>query len=101
MGCNYLAKFKCGMEIWSQRSFLVCERCHYTGIGLFKYDCRFLLSSQFQLSVILSLEQVLLFGILAIEIKRKAPNAHTVCEIVKARYGKLKEQYKHISETMD
>lgn len=31
--------------------------------------------------------QVLLFGILAIEIKRKAPSAHTVCEIVKARWG--------------
>ncbi|KAK8963295.1 Urea-proton symporter DUR3 [Platanthera guangdongensis] len=31
--------------------------------------------------------QVILFGILAIEIKRKAPNAHTVCEIVKARWG--------------
>ncbi|CAI5528189.1 unnamed protein product [Closterium sp. Naga37s-1] len=31
--------------------------------------------------------QVLLFGIIAIEIKRKAPNAHTVCEIVKARWG--------------
>ncbi|KAF3450282.1 hypothetical protein FNV43_RR06362 [Rhamnella rubrinervis] len=27
--------------------------------------------------------QVLLFGIMAIEIKRKAPHAHTVCEIVK------------------
>lgn len=31
-------------------------------------------------------EQVLLFGVMAIEIKRKAPYAHTVCEIVKARY---------------
>uniref|UniRef100_A0ACD5U4C8 Uncharacterized protein n=1 Tax=Avena sativa TaxID=4498 RepID=A0ACD5U4C8_AVESA len=31
--------------------------------------------------------QVLLFGIMAIEIKRKAPNAHTVCEIVRARWG--------------
>ncbi|KAK6934877.1 Sodium/solute symporter [Dillenia turbinata] len=31
--------------------------------------------------------QVLLFGIMAIEIKRKAPYAHTVCEIVKARWG--------------
>ncbi|KAJ0242573.1 Urea-proton symporter DUR3 [Hirschfeldia incana] len=31
--------------------------------------------------------QVLLFGVMAIEIKRKAPNAHTVCEIVKARWG--------------
>ena len=30
-------------------------------------------------------EQVLLFGVMAIEIKRKAPYAHTVCEIVKAR----------------
>ncbi|XP_022736955.1 urea-proton symporter DUR3 [Durio zibethinus] len=32
--------------------------------------------------------QVLLFGVMAIEIKRKAPHAHTVCEIVKARWGK-------------
>ncbi|CAL5360759.1 unnamed protein product [Camellia sinensis] len=30
---------------------------------------------------------VLLFGLMVIEIKRKAPNAHTVCEIVKARWG--------------
>ncbi|KAK9928252.1 hypothetical protein M0R45_025398 [Rubus argutus] len=33
--------------------------------------------------------QVLLFGIMAIEIKRKAPHAHTVCEIVKARWGTI------------
>lgn len=31
--------------------------------------------------------QVLLFGVMAIEIKRKAPSAHTVCEIVRARWG--------------
>jgi len=31
--------------------------------------------------------QVLLFGILAIEIKRKAPTCHTVCELVRARWG--------------
>eukprot|EP00249_Psilotum_nudum_P017269 c26242_g1_i1 orf=339-2477(+) len=31
--------------------------------------------------------QVLLFGIIAIEIKRKAPSAHTVCEIIRARWG--------------
>ncbi|XP_015575080.1 urea-proton symporter DUR3 [Ricinus communis] len=31
--------------------------------------------------------QVLLFGIMAIEIKRKAPHAHTICEIVRARWG--------------
>ncbi|KAH9603338.1 hypothetical protein KSS87_015275 [Heliosperma pusillum] len=36
-------------------------------------------------SVIVS--QIILFGIIAIEIKRKAPYAHTVCEIVKARWG--------------
>jgi Na+/proline symporter len=29
--------------------------------------------------------QVLLFGILAIEVKRRAPTAHTVCEMVLAR----------------
>ncbi|CAG8629731.1 8933_t:CDS:2, partial [Ambispora leptoticha] len=32
--------------------------------------------------------QVLLFAILAIELKRRAPNAHTFLEIVNARYGK-------------
>jgi len=31
--------------------------------------------------------QVLLFAILAIELKRKAPNAHTMLEIVNVRYG--------------
>lgn len=32
--------------------------------------------------------QVLLFGVLAISLKKVAPSAHTVCEIVKARWGK-------------
>jgi SSS family transporter len=32
--------------------------------------------------------QVLLFGIMAIELKRKAPNAHTYLELIKVRYGK-------------
>jgi SSS family transporter len=31
--------------------------------------------------------QIILFGILAVEIKRKAPNAHTLLEIVRARWG--------------
>lgn len=31
--------------------------------------------------------QVLLFGVLAISLKKVAPSAHTVCEIVKARWG--------------
>jgi len=31
--------------------------------------------------------QVLLFGILAIELKRRAPTCHTVCELVLARWG--------------
>jgi Na+/proline symporter len=32
--------------------------------------------------------QILLFGILAIEVKRKAPNAHTFLEIIRARHGR-------------
>lgn len=32
--------------------------------------------------------QVLLFGVLAIEVKRRARTAHTVCEMVLARWGK-------------
>jgi Na+/proline symporter len=32
--------------------------------------------------------QVLLFAILAVEVKIKAPNAHTFAEIMQARYGK-------------
>merc|ERR1712045_1112579 len=31
--------------------------------------------------------QVLLFGVLAIKLKKVAPSAHTVCEIVNARWG--------------
>ena len=32
--------------------------------------------------------QVLLFGVLAIEVKRKSPNCHTFLEMVKVRWGK-------------
>uniref|UniRef100_A0A7S1YU98 Urea active transporter n=1 Tax=Trieres chinensis TaxID=1514140 RepID=A0A7S1YU98_TRICV len=32
--------------------------------------------------------QVLLFGVLAISLKKVAPSAHTMCEIVRARWGK-------------
>lgn len=32
--------------------------------------------------------QILLFATLAIELKRRAPNAHTFLEVVHARYGK-------------
>ena len=31
--------------------------------------------------------QILLFGIIAIEVKRVAPGAHTFCEIIKIRWG--------------
>lgn len=31
--------------------------------------------------------QILLFATLAIELKRKAPNAHTFLEVIRARYG--------------
>ena len=30
----------------------------------------------------------MLFGVLAVQIKRKAPNAHTILEIVRHRWGK-------------
>jgi len=33
--------------------------------------------------------QILLFGILAIEVKRRAPTCHTFLELVEARWGKL------------
>jgi Na+/proline symporter len=33
--------------------------------------------------------QILLFGIMAIEIKRKAPKAHTVLELVRKRWGNV------------
>lgn len=32
--------------------------------------------------------QILLFGVIAISLKKVAPNAHTMCEIVNARWGK-------------
>lgn len=32
--------------------------------------------------------QVLLFAILAVEVKRKAPTVHTVLEVIKARWGR-------------
>ena len=32
--------------------------------------------------------QVLLFGVLSIEIKSKAPNAHTFLELIEVRWGK-------------
>lgn len=33
--------------------------------------------------------QILLFATLAIELKKRAPNAHTFLEVIKARYGTL------------
>lgn len=33
--------------------------------------------------------QILLFAVLAIELKRQAPNAHTFLEPIRVRYGKV------------
>ncbi len=33
------------------------------------------------------MRQILLFGVMAVEIKRKAPRAHTVLELVRKRWG--------------
>ena len=35
----------------------------------------------------LGMSQILLFGVMAVEIKRKAPRAHTVLELVRKRWG--------------
>ncbi|KAF8474222.1 Sodium:solute symporter family-domain-containing protein [Kalaharituber pfeilii] len=40
--------------------------------------------------------QILLFATLAIELKRKAPNAHTFLEVIRARYG----TYTHLTFTV-
>ena len=40
--------------------------------------------------------QILLFATLAIELKRKAPNAHTFLEVIRARYG----MYTHLVFTV-
>jgi Na+/proline symporter len=33
--------------------------------------------------------QILLFAVLAIELKRRAPAAHTFLEVIRARYGRV------------
>jgi Na+/proline symporter len=33
--------------------------------------------------------QILLFATLAIELKKRAPNAHTFLEVIRARYGNI------------
>lgn len=65
---------------------------------------RYGVSGPFWVSLVLSLEnrhsmlivlqyasgatvQILLFATIAIELKKKAPNAHTFLEIIRARYG--------------
>ena len=31
--------------------------------------------------------QIMLFGVMAIQVKRKAPNCHTILEVVRLRWG--------------
>lgn len=45
--------------------------------------------------------QILLFGILAIEIKRKAPTAHTMLEIIRARWGTLAHIVRTLTTSYD
>ena len=42
--------------------------------------------------------QIILFATLAIELKRRAPNAHTFLEVIRARYG-LSHQGPQVSVT--
>lgn len=37
--------------------------------------------------------QIILFATIAIELKRRAPNAHTFLEVVRARYGPVTHGY--------
>lgn len=113
LGCNNLAEFQRCLAIWSQWPILVCEWGHRSGAHLLCcFSCHViehglkLMLAHYSLSNFLwridfvsqfscfnsdghlfSGLQVLLFGVLAIEIKRKAPAAHTICEIIKARWG--------------
>ncbi|KAK3029748.1 hypothetical protein RJ639_038025 [Escallonia herrerae] len=95
LGCYNLTKFQCCVGVWRQWSILVCKWRDHSGMSkpifhLFPLFFSSLSSnaektlSEFNTSS--AYGQVLLFGVMAIEIKRKAPNAHTVCEIVKARW---------------
>ena len=42
-----------------------------------------------------SMLQILLFGVMAVEIKRKAPRAHTVLELVRKRWGHVANIVRH------
>jgi len=61
LGGHAAAVVQSGVELWRLRAFLVCKRRHDPGQ---------------------------LFVILAIEVKRHARKAHTVCGMILARWGK-------------
>jgi hypothetical protein len=63
-----------GLQLWRLWAFLVCIRRKFTRIHCGKYDRAN--EILFQATV-----QVILFATLAIELKRRAPNAHTFLEV--------------------
>ena len=112
MGRHVTSKFKCCLAVRCQWSFLVSsqiflfdkKRCVAAHDPLF-FHCNYLtyvtLSFHSQSALIHistthhllryasgATIQVLLFGVLAISLKDIAPSAHTMCEIVRARWGK-------------
>ncbi len=88
-GCHPLAELQCRIQVRRQRAILVSPgnppasylSCSNDGPGT---DARPFATCRYAAGATI---QILLFGILAIEIKRKAPRAHTMLEIIRARWG--------------
>jgi Na+/proline symporter len=78
MGCHLAAVICCGLSLWCFGAVLVRFGCNCSG----EY-----VRQSINPNSVLIIWQVILFATLAIELKRKAPNAHTFLEVIKARYG--------------
>ena len=105
LGSNIIAKFKCCLEVRCKWPFLVssviplwknemphlicsfhCNLTYVTHLCALIHCCIFYPPYLRYASG--ATIQVLLFGVLAISLKDIAPSAHTMCEIVRARWGK-------------
>ena len=80
MGSNFAAIIRGGVSLWGIRSLLVRLRSNGSSTSYAFWFSKIA-------SKMCSQVQILLFATLAIELKRKAPNAHTFLEVIRARYG--------------